>query len=296
MKKSFIKKVEKKVGLKGLKNKIKTINLLFVFLVLAAILAVYLNHTGYMISYGLAVAAVSLLVLAFFLSYRIKLQVQLAGVHLDYRELIVKPVAEYMFNAGTFSRNGSATEREILNTKLFSDTINFRYSSINEVKGDYNGVKFFSTDIYKQDYKAHLNMYGRLFQFDIPTENINPVVFTTKNAPLIEYTDTPMKRMDSVSPIVNSVCQMYTFDENEARELVNDKHIADAIKKLMDMRPGMITACSFYNKKINVFYSTEGYTFEEDLNKKHDVPAELKKSKESFMMIGRLIDMFKAEN
>ena len=83
MKKSFIKKIEKKVGLKGLKNKIKTINLLFVFLVLAAILAVYLNHTGYMISYGLAVAAVSLLVLAFFLSYRIKLQVQLAGVHMD---------------------------------------------------------------------------------------------------------------------------------------------------------------------------------------------------------------------
>lgn len=293
MRKKFIKKVEKRVGLTGLKTKIKTINMLFVFLIIAGIMAIYLNYLEKMLSYGVIVAAVAMIILALFLSYRIKLQVQLAGVHLDYRNEIVKPVAEELFNSGTFSRTGSCTEQDIINTKMFSDSINFRYSSKNEVKGEYDGVRFTSADIYKQDYKAHLNMYGRIFQFSIPSPNINPIVFTTKNAPLIEYTDVPMKRMDSVSPIVNSVSQMYTFDENEARELVGDKRFADAIKNLMDLRPGMITACSFYNKKINVFYSTDGYTFEEDLNKKHTVVDELKKTKNSFMIIERLIDIFK---
>ena len=53
MNRKFIKKLDKKIGISTVKNQIHTINVMLVFLIIAALYAVYLNHTGIMLSYGI---------------------------------------------------------------------------------------------------------------------------------------------------------------------------------------------------------------------------------------------------
>ena len=103
-KKKVVKKIEKSIGIKKLKSTVNSINCALGFFVFLAVYAIYLNHTGWMLSYGIIVASISFIVLALFLSYRIKLQLNLNNMVVDYREYLVKPYAEYAVENGSFSR------------------------------------------------------------------------------------------------------------------------------------------------------------------------------------------------
>ena len=141
-KKKFLYKIEKSVGFMKIRNQISSINMMLIFLVFAAVFSVYLNHTGWLLSYGIIVAGVSMIALALFLSYRIKLQFNLKNMKVDYRKYLVEPLAQEYFDSGSFTEKGNLTEMEIISTHLFSDGKDFTYTSCNELKGIHKGVKF----------------------------------------------------------------------------------------------------------------------------------------------------------
>ncbi|MCR5543808.1 MAG: DUF3137 domain-containing protein [Eubacterium sp.] len=289
-KKKFIKKLEKNIGIKKIKSTINSINAALFFFVFLAFYSIYMNHTGWMLSYGVIVAAISFIALAIFLSRRIKMQVDLNNMKLDYRKYIVKPVAEDYFEKGSFSRTGSLTEREIVSTLLFSDGPEFQYSSCNELKGVYKGVTFANSDMTEDCKSNNFHVKGRIFELDIPTKNVNPVIFTTATAPIIEFHNSRVHTITPADININKMFRVYAFDENEANELLTENMIYK-LRELVSLQLGKVLKISFHSGKVYVFYTTESPTYEEVLTKKHDVEKEIPKVHESFNAVGKIIDI-----
>lgn len=289
-KKKFLNKIEKSVGIKKIKNQISSINMMLVFLVFAAIFSIYLNHTGWLLSYGIILAGVSMIALALFLSYRIKLQLNLNNLSLDYRQLLVKPLAEEFFEGGSFSTNGSLTEREIVSTNMFSDGRDYTYTSCNELKGTHKNVRFANSDIFEENTANNIHVYGRVFEFDIKTNNINPVIFTTSTAPIIEYQDTRIHLIQTSNDEVNRMFRIYAFDEKEADDLLTENTVYK-LKQLVALQLGKIIKICFANDKIYVFFTADKYTYDEVLTKKNDIQQELDIIGDKFNAVGKLIDI-----
>ena len=285
-----IKKLEKHIGIKKQKSNIRSINAAIAFLGFLAFYAIYMNHTGWMLTYGIIVAAVSLIVLALFLSLRIKLQLKLNNTQMNYRNEIVKPVAENYFEEGSFSRAGSMTEREIVSTLMFSDGPEFQYSSCNELKGIYKGVRFSNSDMQEDCSTNNFHVRGRIFVFGIDTQNINPVVFTSATAPIIEYHHSRVHMIKTDDENINKMFRVYAFDEKEANNLLTESMI-HKLREIVSLQLGKIIKLCFMNEKIYVFYTTDGPTYEEVLTKKHDVKEEVKKVEHIFNSVGKLIDI-----
>ena len=288
--KKFINKIEKSVGIKKIRSQISSINMMLVFLVFAAAFSIYLNHTGWLLSYGIIVAAISMIVLALFLSYRIKLQLNLNNLQLDYRQLLVKPLAEEEYEKGNFSVNGSLTEREIVSTHMFSDGRDYTYTSCNELKGVYKNVTFTNSDIYEENRSNNIHVYGRVFELDIKTNNVNPVIFTTSTAPIIEYQDTRIHMIKTSNDEINRMFRIYAFDEKEADDILTDSTV-HKLKQLVALQLGKIIKICFANDKIYIFFTTDRYTYDEVLTKKNKITEELAIIKSKFDVVGKLIDI-----
>lgn len=286
----FIKRIEKNLGIKRLKNQINAINLLFVFLVLGAIYAIYLNHSGWWLTYGILVAAASLFALAAFLSYRIKLQVKLSAIKMDYRDYVVKPNAEIYFEDGAFSKRGGLTEREIISTNMFSDTRDYKYTACNELKGKHKNIHFSNSDIFEDCETNNIHLHGRLYSFDISTPNVNPVVFTTASAPILECQNQRIHIIKTDNEVINRMFRVYAFDEKEANNLLTE-NMTYKLRQIVGLQLGKINKICFHSNKIYIYYTTEVKTYEEFFTKKHDVETELRRIDEQFSVVGKLIDI-----
>ncbi len=286
----LIKKIEKNIGIKKKKNTIRSLNMALGFMAFLAGYSIYMNHTGWLLSYGIIVAAIAMLLVAGFLSYRIKLQVELNNAKEDYRQCIVKPAAEHYVEEGAFSRSGSVTEREIVSTLLFSDGPEYKYSSSNELKGVYKGVRFSNSDMVEDCYSNNIHVCGRLFSFDMPTRNVNPVIFTTATAGVIEFHHSRVRLIKTANDQINKMFRVYAFDENEANELLTDSMI-HKLRELVALQLGKILKISFHSGKVYVFYTTDKPTYEEFFTKKSDVKEELVKTQNEFNAVGKIIDI-----
>ena len=289
-KRKFIKRVEKNIGIKKIKNQINAISALFVFLVVAGAFAIYMNHSGVWLSYGIIVAAVSMIILALFASYRIKLQVKLNNMKLDYREFIVMPYAARYFEGGIFNKKGGPTEREIIATNMFSDTSEYRYSSMNELKGSHKDVKFMNADVFEDCDVNDAHIRGRFFEIDIDTKNINPVVLTSSSAPVLDCQNERVHLIKPQNEVIDRMFRVYAFDENEADNLLTENMIYK-LRQLVGLQLGKIFRICFANGKIYLYFTTESNTYEEVLTKKHDVENELLKVRDKFMVVGKIIDI-----
>ena len=289
-KRKFIKQLEKNIGIRRLKNQINAISLLFVFLVLGGAYAIYLNHTGIWLSYGIIVAAVALLLVAFFMSYRIKLQVRLNEIKLDYRDYIVSPYAPLFFEEGEFFRKQGPTEREIIATNMFSDTTNYKYSSCNQLKGLHKDKRFINADVFEDNDIDEVHIRGRFFEFDINTGNINPVVLTSSSAPIIECQNDRVHLIKTKNEVINRMFRVYAFDEKEAENLLTENMIYK-LRQLVGLQLGKIIRICFMNGKTYVYFTTESNTYEEVLTKRHDVETELGRVREKFAVVGKIIDI-----
>ncbi len=286
----FIKKLEKNIGIKKQKSIITSINATIAFLIFLAVYSIYMNHSGWLLSYGIILAAISMLVLAALLSYRIKLQVKLNSTKLDYRKFLVKPLAEAYFENGSFSRSGSLTEREIVSTLMFSDGPEYQYSSNNELKGIYKNVKFSNSDMQEDCSQNNFHVRGRIFILDIPTKNINPVVFTSASAPLIEYHHSRVHLIQTADDNINKMFRTYAFDETEANEILTENMI-HKLREIVSLQLGKILKLCFMNNKVYVFYTTDKPTYEEVFTKKHEVTKEISVTENSFNAVSKLIDI-----
>lgn len=289
-KKKLIKKIEKNIGIKKVKGTVRSINAALGFFIFLAFYSIYLNHSGWMLSYGIIVAAVSLIALALFLSYRIKLQVNLNNIKKDYSKYLVKPVAEYYFEKGSFSRTGGLTEREIVSSLMFSDGTEYKYNSCNELKGIYKGVKFANSDMTEDCMGNNFHVSGRIFEFDMPTKNINPIIFTTATAPIIEYHHSRVHLINPSDEKIRKMFRVYAYDEKEADELLTESMI-HKLRELVAQQFGKIIKISFINGKIYVFFTTDRPTYEEYFTKKNDVKEEMKKVRNEFNVVGKIIDI-----
>lgn len=289
MNRKFIRRLDKNIGFSKLKNQVRSINVMLVFLVVAAAYAVYLNHTGIMLSYGIIVAASAMLILAGFLSYRIRLQVKISGMHLDYRKKIVEPVVQKLYQ-GTFSSTGGLTEREVLATNLFSDGYEYKYETRNEVKGTYKDVPFETTDVKSSKANSNMVTFGRLFQFRLPTPNINPVVFVNAQAPEIEQMRNLLKTVKTGNEEIDRRYRTYAFDEKEVSGLITGT-MEYRLSSIIKMGLGRILKISFANNKVCVYYTTEKPTFEEVLTYQQNTEEEVRKTEKQLSMIDRLLDV-----
>ena len=289
-KKKFLYKIEKSVGIKRIRNQISSINMMLVFLIFAAAFSIYLNHTGWLLSYGIIVAGVSMIALALFLSYRVKLQINLNNLKLDYRNLLVKPMAQEYFEKGSFSTSGSLTEREIVSTHMFSDGKDYTYTSCNELKGIHKNVVFTNSDIFEENRSNNIHVYGRVFEFDLKTNNINPVIFTTSTAPIIEYQDSRIQLIKTSNDEINRMFRIYAFDEKEADDILTDSTV-HKLKQIVALQLGKIIKICFANDKVYVFFTTDKYTYDEILTKKNKIPEELDIIRDKFNAVGKLIDI-----
>ena len=289
-KKKFIKKIEKKIGIKKIRKNIRSINTALFFFGFVAFYSVYLNHSGWLLSYGIIVAAVSLLILAGFLSYRIRLQVRLNQMNIDYREYLVKPAAKEYIEDGSFSRTGSLTEREIVSTLMFSDGPEFKYSSCNELKGVYKGVKFSNSDMTEDCSTNNFHVNGRVFGLEMPTKNTNPVIFTTATAPIIEYQSTKVHMINPDDDNIRKMFRVYAFDEKEANELLTESMI-HKLRELVSLQLGKVLKISFLSNKVCVFFTTDKNTYTEYFTKKNDVKQELHTIQDKFNVVGKIIDI-----
>ncbi|MBO4863158.1 MAG: DUF3137 domain-containing protein [Eubacterium sp.] len=289
-KKKKIKKIEKDIGIKKVKSTVRSINAALGFFIFLAVYSIYLNHSGWLLSYGIIVASVSLIFLALFLSYRIKLQLKLNNMVVDYREFLVKPAAELAFENGSFSRTGSLTERDIVSSLMFSDLPDYKYVSCNELKGTYKGIPFSNSDVEVNYSQSNFYINGRFFEFERPTKNINPVVFTNATAPIIEYNEPRVHMINPSNIYISRMFRVYAYDEKEAEELLTDSMIHN-LRELVSLQLGKILKISFLNDKVYVFYTTDRPTYKEDFTKKNDVKQELRVVQEEFNYVGKIIDI-----
>lgn len=289
-KQKLIRKIEKNIGIKKVKSTVNSINAALGFFIFLAFYSIYLNHSGWMLSYGIIVAAVSLIALALFLSYRIKLQVNLNNMQVDYREYLVKPVAEDYFENGSFSRTGGLTEREIVSSLMFSDGAEYKYSACNELKGKYKGVSFSTSDMTEDRTDNSFHVNGRIFEIDMPTKNINPIIFTTATAPIIEYHHSRVHLINPSDVNINRMFRVYAFDEAEADDLLTDSMI-HKLRELVAQQFGKIIKISFLSDKVFVFFTTDRATYDEYFTKKNDVKEEMKRVQNEFNVVGKIIDI-----
>ncbi|SEQ69585.1 Protein of unknown function [Lachnospiraceae bacterium NE2001] len=295
-KRKFIKKLEKNIGIKKVKNQIRAISALFVFLVIGGAFAIYMNHNGVWLSYGVIVAAVAMIILALFMSYRIKLQKRLNDIRLDYREYIVSPYAQRFFESGEFNIKKGPTEREIIATNMFSDDTHYRYTSSNELKGVHKNIKFMNADVFEDavisegNERSEVHIRGRFFEFDLDTQNINPVVLTSSSAPMLECQNGRIKPIQPKNDVVGRMFRVYAFDEKEANNLLTDNMIYK-LRQLVGLQLGRIYKICFANGKTYVYFTTETSTYEEVLTKSHDVETELAKVRDKFSVVGKIIDI-----
>ena len=287
----LIRNIEKNVGIKRLKNQINSINLLTVFLVVVSAYSLYLNHSGWLLSYGIIVAAIAMIVLALFISYRVKLQVKLSELKLDYRSLIVKPCAREYIENGDFLAQGILSETEIISTCMFSDKPEFTYESKNELTGVYKGKKFKNYDLLEVNHSEDLKVYGRIFDIEIETPNVNPVVLTTSTAPIIEfYHERRVHLMKPENDVIDRMFRVYAFDEKEANSLFTENTIYK-LKQLVGLQLGKIIKIAYHNDHIQIFFTTDGFSYEETLTKKHKIEDEVAKVRNTFGAAARLIDI-----
>lgn len=286
----YIKKIDKGIGITKIKNQIRSINALLVFLVVAGAYAIYLNHTGAMLSYGVIVAASAMLILAGFLSYRIRQQVKLESMKVEYGQHLVKPVVEKLYREGKFSHNGGLTELELLNTNLFSDSYEYEYTTCNEITGFYKRVQFESTDVTEIKNKTNKGMMGRVFQFTIPTRNTYPIIFTNPQAPAIERRFEQLHLVKTGRTELDKRFKTYCFDEEELKRLMSSS-FEYKLLSISKLGLGRVVKMSFYNDRICVYYSTDKPTFEEYLTKKHKTEKEVENVVKTFSIIDKLIDI-----
>ncbi len=289
-KRRFIKKLERNIGIQKIKSQIKAINMTLGFFIVAAAFAIYMNHSGMLLSYGIIVAGVAMIALALFLSYRIKLQVKLDNIKMDYRNYIVKPFAESYFIAGDFSKNGGLTEREIIATNMFSDTRSYKYATCNELKGTHKDVSFISTDVDEDCEENDIHVHGRFLEIRKKTPNVNPIVFTSATAPILECQNQRVHLINSHNDVINRMFRVYAFDEEEANSFLTENMIYK-LRQIVGLQLGKIIRMSFYSDKIYIYFTTDSHSFEEVLTKKHDVGEELFKIEEKFNVIGKIIDI-----
>ena len=289
-KKKVVKKIEKSIGIKKLKSTVNSINCALGFFVFLAVYAIYLNHTGWMLSYGIIVASVSFIVLALFLSYRIKLQLNLNNMVVDYREFLVKPYAEYAVENGSFSRTGSITEREIVGSLMFSDGPGYKYTSSNELKGVYKGIKFSNSDVEVFYSSSDFYINGRYFELDIPIKNITPVVFTNSSAPVIEFVEPRIHVVEPSNIYISRMFRVYATDKKVVDELLTESMI-HKLRELVSLQLGKILKISFAHDKVYVFFTTDKPTYAEDFTKKNDVKEEMKKVQNEFNVVGKIIEI-----
>ena len=286
----FIKKLEKNIGIKKLKNQINMISWMFAFLVVGGLFAIFLNHSGLWLSYGILIFAVSMIVLALFMSYRIKLQVKLNDMKKDYRECLVMPYAREFFENGVFSKKGSFTEREILATNMFSATAEYTYTSINELRGIHKGIEFFNADVFEDCEVNDAHVRGRFFTFDIDTKNINPVILTSSSAPIVEPQNKNIHLITPKDEVINRMFRVYAFDEKEANSLLTPNMI-DKLRQIIGLQLGKIVRISFSYGKVHMYFTSESNTYEEMFTKKHDVEKELDRIRDTFTVVGKIIDI-----
>ena len=289
-KRKFIKKLEKNIGIKKLKTQINSITLMFAFLAVGGVYAIYLNHSGLWLTYGILIFAVSMVVMALFMSYRIKLQVRLNVIKMDYRQYIVTPYAREFFEDGDFSKKGGLTEREIIATNMFSDTQEYTYTSCNELKGVHKGVRFSNSDVFEDCEINDAHVRGRFFSFDIDTKNINPVVFTSSSAPIIDCQNHNVHLIKAKDEVINRMFRVYAFDENEANSLLTANMI-DKLRQIVGLQLGKIVRICFAHGKVYMYFTTESNTYEEVITKKTDVEKELDKVRDKFAVVGKIIDI-----
>ena len=289
-KRKFFKKLDKNLGMTKIRNQIRAISSLFVFLVIGAAFAIYMNHNGIWLSYGIIIAAASMIVLALFMSYRIKLKVRLGNMKLDYRERIVTPFAREYFEDGYFSKIGSLTEREIIATNMFSSAKDYEYSSCNELKGKHKSVKFSNSDVFEDCYPSEYHVHGKFFEFDIETPNLNPVIFTTSTAPILECQNPQVKLVKPHNDVIDRMFRVYAFDENEVNALLTDNMVYK-LRQLVGLQLGRIVKIGFQNGKTYMYFTTEESTYAEEFTKKNSLELELKKIREKFNVIGKIIDI-----
>lgn len=289
-KRKFVKKLEKNLGMNKIRTQIRAISLMFVFLVIGAVFAIYMNHSGVWLSYGIVIAAISMLILAMFISYRLKLQARLNNMKLDYRERVVTPYAREYFEDGDFLKKGSLTERELISTKMFSDTADYRYTSNNELRGIHKSIKFVNADVYEDNNPLEYHVKGRFIAFNITTPNINPVVLTTSTAPILDFQDDRVHLIKPKNDVIGRMFRVYAFDEKEANELLTDNMVYK-LRQIIGLQLGKIVKIGFHNDKIYVFFTTEEATYAENFTKKNSVITELRKIREKFNVVGKIIDI-----
>ena len=289
-KRKFVKKLEKNLGMNKIRTQIRAISFMFVFLVIGAVFAIYMNHSGIWLSYGIVIAAISMLILAMFISYRLKLQARLNNMKLDYRERVVTPYAREYFEDGDFLKKGSLTERELISTKMFSDTADYRYTSNNELRGIHKSIKFVNADVYEDNNPLEYHVKGRFIAFNITTPNINPVVLTTSTAPILDFQDDRVHLIKPKNDVIGRMFRVYAFDEKEANELLTDNMVYK-LRQIIGLQLGKIVKIGFHNDKIYVFFTTEESTYAENFTKKNSVITELSKIREKFNVVGKIIDI-----
>lgn len=282
-------KIMKSLTVVKLKNQIHSISLMLVFCIFASIMSVVLNHNGRMLSYGFFVAGVSLLLLAFFLSLRIKMQVKLNNTEDDYGKMIVEPLVKYFFQ-GSFSRKGGLTEREILVSSLFSDSSRYMYDSKHEIKGSYKGVSFENSDMRERHSDDENVRYGRIFTFHLNTENVNPVIFKYINAPDIYREDSSIHRVGVNYSDVSSRYEVYAFDQREVEKALNDE-LAKKLMGLLSLELGNSLKISFYNGKIYVYFDTQDYTFKKSFTRKDDPAEEIHRVCQELELICSIVEV-----
>lgn len=290
MDKKFIKRREKSIGFKKIKTQITTINMLTVFFVFGGAYAIYLNHHGAWLGYGILVAVIALLMMVGFISYRIRLQVLLSNKKVDYRESLVKPMAELNFEESYFLKKGTLTERDIISTNLFSDDPDYKYSACNELRGSYKGVRFSCSDIYEDCAPNNIHLYGRLYEFAIGSHVDGPVVFTSSSAPDLDSQNKKLHQIVPENEVIKRMFKVYAVDEKEVKNLLTENMIYK-LRQIVSLQLGKILKIGFYSDKIYVYFTTDSYSFEDQFTKKHDVKTELNKIQNIFNVVGKLIDI-----
>ena len=292
MSRRFLRRLEKNNEICQLKNQIKSINLTLIFMVVAAIVAVYINHTGVMLSYGIIVAAFAMIILALFLSYRIKQQVKLSSMSLDYRNAIVKPVIAEFFENGEFHRNGCMTEREILATQMFSDLTSYKYDSKNEIKGTYHGINLKCYDMREQTDsvdESAATILGRIIQLKLDTGTINPVVFISKQAPSLRQEHARVHRITVGNMEIDSKYNVFAFDSNEGNNTID--RFSGKLLKIRDAGFGDVIKTSCYGDELYFYFRVDDESFERQFTKKMDLHEEVDKVCKKLEDIKKVVDL-----
>lgn len=286
----FIKRREKSIGIKKLKNQVSALNALCLFLIIGGVSTLLINHKGVWLSYGILVMVIALVLMGFALAYRVSVKKRLSNIQVDYRENIVKPLADETFEDGYFMSKSTMTQREIINTYMFSSDPDYKYSASNELRGTYKGVRFLNADILEDNAPNNIQQTGRLFEFDITSHNTKPVVFTSTTAAVMTSDDEEFHVVVPENEVVSRMFRVYACDEQEMNSLLTDNMIYK-LRQIVGLQLGKLLKISFMGDKTYVYFTTESGTYADKFTKRNDVKNELTKVQDTFNVIGKLIDI-----